>query len=149
LKGNGLASHFSSNTEMWETPQWLFDELNEEFDFDLDVCATAENAKCKRYFSPEEDGLSQEWRGKCWCNPPYGKTISRWLSKAVASCQEGALVVCLVPSRTDTAWWHHYVMKASEIRFFRGRLVFRETGDRPAQSTAPFASAVVVFRAAE
>lgn len=72
---------FSSKTDQWETPQWLFDELNKEFEFTLDVCATADNAKCKEFFSPEDDGLSQDWRGVCWMNPPYGRKISEWIEK--------------------------------------------------------------------
>lgn len=96
--------HFKSNRDDWETPQWLFDELNSEFGFDLDVCADKMNAKCTRYFSRETDGLSQTWHGTCWMNPPYGREIGRWMAKAYESSQEGATVVCLVPARTDTKW---------------------------------------------
>ncbi|MDT2259631.1 DNA N-6-adenine-methyltransferase [Paenibacillus larvae] len=103
--------HYSSKTDMWETPQNLFDRLNEEFKFDLDVCAIPENAKCKRYFTPSEDGLKQEWKGACWMNPPYGRQIGKWIAKAYESSLAGATVVCLVPSRTDTKWWHGYCMK--------------------------------------
>ena len=136
-----LACQFSSATDLWSTPQWLFNELNEEFGFDLDVCALQENAKCPRYFRPEEDGLKQLWTGRCWMNPPYGEEIGLWVHKAWQSALDGALVVCLLPARTDTAWWHDYVMEAAEIRFLRGRLKF---GD--ADNSAPFPSAVVVFR---
>ncbi|ETK27382.1 phage N-6-adenine-methyltransferase [Paenibacillus larvae] len=132
--------HYSSKTDMWETPQNLFDRLNEEFKFDLDVCAIPENAKCKRYFTPSEDGLKQEWKGACWMNPPYGRQIGKWIAKAYESSLEGATVVCLVPSRTDTKWWHGYCMKG-EIRFIRGRLKF---GGSP--HNAPFPNAVVIFR---
>lgn len=135
-----LAVHFSSASDMWETPQNFFDELNAEFGFEVDVCATPENAKCARYFTPEQDGLAQEWTGTCWMNPPYGRQISKWVRKAYESAQKGATVVCLLPARTDTSWWHDYCMKG-EIRFVRGRLKFGN-----ASENAPFPSAVVVFR---
>lgn len=133
--------HFSSATDVWATPQSLFDELNAEFGFTLDVCAMPENAKCDRFFSPEMDGLTQAWTGVCWMNPPYGKTIGHWVRKAFESAAAGTTVVCLLPSRTDTAWWHEYVTKADEVRFVRGRLRFGN-----ASSGAPFPSAIVIFR---
>lgn len=109
----------SSNTDLWETPQDFFDKLNEEFHFDLDVCALPENAKCEKYFTPEQDGLFKEWRGTCWMNPPYGRKIGAWVQKAYeTSAHEGGTVVCLLPARTDTAWWHDYAMKG-EVRFIR------------------------------
>ena len=135
-----MAVHFSSETDEWPTPQDFFDRLNEEFHFELDVCATHENAKCPRYFTRRENGLLQQWTGVCWMNPPYGREIGQWVKKAYESALGGATVVCLLPSRTDTAWWHDYCMKG-EIRFVRGRLKF---GD--ASENAPFPSAVVVFR---
>lgn len=134
--------HFSSRTDLWPTPQSLFDELHSEFGFTLDVCAMPDNAKCPRYFTPETDGLSQEWTGVCWMNPPYGRTIGRWVRKAFESAAAGATVVCLLPARTDTAWWHEFVVKADEVRFVRGRLRFGV-----AAAGAPFPSAIVVFRA--
>ncbi len=82
---SGLKVHFSSRRKNWETPQTLFDTLNEEFDFELDVCAASENAKCKKYYSPTEDGLKQEWKGVCWMNPPYGREIGKWMKKAFES----------------------------------------------------------------
>jgi len=132
---------FSSQTDLWETPQDLFDKLDAEFGFTLDVCALPENAKCRRYFTPEEDGLRQKWTGTCWMNPPYGRQIGLWVRKAFEAAQEGATVVCLLPARTDTRWWHEYVMRAAEIRFLRGRLRFGG-----ARNPAPFPSVVVVFR---
>ena len=136
-----LAVHFSSATDQWPTPQFLFDALDAEFAFELDVCASAEHAKCKRYFSPEVDGLKQLWVGNCWMNPPYGRGIGLWVQKAHESAQQGALVCCLLPARTDTKWWHRYVMRASEVRFLSGRLRFGN-----ATSGAPFPSAIVIFR---
>jgi phage N-6-adenine-methyltransferase len=136
-----LAVHFSSKTCVWETPKDLFEKLNREFGFTVDVCALPENAKCERYFTPAENGLKQEWRGACWMNPPYGREIGEWVKKAYQASLCGATVVCLLPARTDTSWWHDYVMDATEIRFVHGRLRF--VG---AKSSAPFPSAVVVFR---
>ena len=132
---------FSSSTDLWATPQRFFDEWNQVFRFTLDVCATAENAKCARYFDAAQDGLAQDWSGDvCWMNPPYGREIGRWVRKAQAEAQRGATVVCLLPARTDTAWWHDYVVKSAEVTFIRGRLKF---GD--AKNSAPFPSAVAVF----
>lgn len=132
--------HFSSASDMWSTPQDLFDRLNAVFGFTLDVCATAENTKCKRFYGPYQDGLQQVWEGVCWMNPPYGRTIRRWMQKAYESSARGATVVCLIPARTDTAWWHDYAMRG-EIEFLRGRLKF---GGH--KNSAPFPSAIVVFR---
>ncbi len=134
--------HFSSETDEWPTPGNLFAELDAEFRFTLDVCASADNAKCERYFDRRMNGLTQTWTGMCWMNPPYGRTIGLWIRKAHESSMEGATVVCLIPARTDTEWWHKYVVKADEVRFVRGRLRFGN-----ATSGAPFPSAIVVFRA--
>lgn len=131
---------FSSRADDWETPQWLFDQLNAEFGFTLDVCATPDNAKCERYYTKAEDGLAQDWSGVCWMNPPYGREIGRWIEKAYESSLGGVTVVCLLPSRTDTKWWHEYVMRG-EVLFLRGRLKFGGS-----KNSAPFPSAVVVFR---
>jgi len=129
----------SSNSDRWETPQKLFDELNQKYNFELDVCALPENAKCENYFTPEVDGLKQDWTGVCWMNPPYGREIGKWMKKALESSRNGAIVVCLVPARTDTAWWHDYAMKG-KIEFIRGRLKFGNS-----KNSAPFPSAIVVF----
>ena len=131
---------FSSKTDLWATPQSFFDDLDSEFGFELDVCALPSNAKCERYFTPADDGLSQTWRGVCWMNPPHGKEIGLWMRKAYLSSRQGATVVCLVPARTDTRWWHDYAMRG-QIRFIKGRLKF---GD--AKANAPFPSAVVIFQ---
>jgi phage N-6-adenine-methyltransferase len=134
--------HFSSATCEWATPPDLFAELDAEFHFDLDVCATVENAKCPRFFTREQDGLEQRWEGRVWMNPPYGRTINLWIRKAWESVQNGEaeVVVCLVPARSDTAWWHDYCEDA-EVTRLRGRLRFGG-----AKNSAPFPSAVVVFR---
>src|SRR6266481_4639265 len=107
----------------WEPPQEFFNKLDDEFHFELDVCAQDSNHKCERYITPEMDGLICEWYGRCWMNPPYGREIGKWVRKAWSESQRGCLVVCLVPARTDTAWWHDYCIKG-EIRFIRGRLKF-------------------------
>lgn len=134
---NGL---FTSNTDLWSTPQDFYEKLKQEFDFQVDVCALPENAKCDKYFTPDEDGLQQEWSGICWMNPPYGRQINRWVKKAYEShLNNGATVVCLLPARTDTRWWHDYCMKG-EIRFVKGRLKFGGS-----KNSAPFPSAVVIF----
>jgi len=130
--------HFSSATDMWETPQSLFDELNLEFAFTCDVCSTDENKKCEYHFTPKDDGLAMLWGGVCWMNPPYGREIGKWMRKAYES-RLTATVVCLVPARTDTAWWWDYAMRG-EIRFIRGRLKFGGHSN-----SAPFPSAIVIF----
>lgn len=129
---------FTSNTDLWATPQDFYDSLNEEFHFELDVCALPDNAKCKKYFTPDMDGLRQEWTGTVWCNPPYGRKIGKWVEKAYKS---DCTVVMLLPARTDTAWFHEYIYGKAEIRFVRGRLKFGG-----AKQSAPFPSMVVIFR---
>lgn len=129
---------FSSKTDIWETPQDFFDKLNEEFHFQTDVCALPENAKCKHFYTPEQDGLAQKWSGVCWCNPPYGRQIGKWVRKASES---KATTVMLIPARTDTAWFHDYIYGKAEVRFVRGRLRFSD-----AKVNAPFPCMVVVFR---
>jgi phage N-6-adenine-methyltransferase len=131
---------FSSDRKDWETPLELFRMLDTEFGFELDVCALPTNAKCAAFFSPQVDGLRQQWRGVCWMNPPYGSAIGDWMAKAYISSLQGATVVCLVPARTDTRWWHDFAMRG-EIRFLQGRLNFGG-----GQNSAPFPSAVVIFR---
>lgn len=131
---------FSSASDEWATPQWLFDQLDQEFRFTLDPCATPESAKCDRYYTQADNGLKRDWGTESvFMNPPYSE-VSDWMARAFGASIEGATVVCLVPSRTDTGWWHDYAMKA-EIRFIRGRLRF---GD--AEHGAPFPSAIVIFR---
>jgi phage N-6-adenine-methyltransferase len=131
---------FTSATCEWETPQAFFDKLNEEFGFTLDACATPENAKCPHYFTKEQDGLAQSWTGRVWMNPPYGREIGKWVRKAYEEAQNGCTVVCLLPARTDTAWWHDYCAKG-EVHFVRGRLKFGGS-----KWNAPFPNAVVVFK---
>jgi len=138
-----LAVHFSSKSNEWETPQDFFDELDKEFHFTLDPCATHKNAKCKKYYTKEEDGLKQDWGGETvFCNPPYGREIAKWVRKCYEEAQKpNTTVVMLIPARTDTSYFHDYIYGKAEIRFIRGRLKF---GD--GTSPAPFPSMVVIFR---
>lgn len=133
---------YSSKSDDYGTPQKLFDELNAEFNFDVDVCASVDNAKCRRYFSKEENGLAQNWNDfrTCWMNPPYGRQIINWVKKAYETSLGGSTVVCLLPARTDTKWFHEYCLKG-DIRFLRGRLKFND-----GKNSAPFPSMIVVFR---
>ena len=119
------SSLFTSNTVEWETPQALFDQLNEEFRFTLDPCATAENAKCRKYYTKEQDGLLQDWTGETvYCNPPYGRQMGRWIEKCYEHWLSGGVAVMLIPARTDTKAFHEYIYGKAEIRFIRGRLRF-------------------------
>ena len=135
--------HYSSKTVEWQTPQWLFDQLNAEFNFTVDVCATPENAKCQRHYTLEEDGLAQNWGGEiAYCNPPYGREMPKWIQKAHESARQGATVIMLLPARTDTKAFHDHILGHAEIRFLRGRLKFGN-----AKAGAPFPSMVVIYRA--
>lgn len=134
----------SSLTDQWATPQSFFDELDKEFGFTLDACASKWNHKVDNYFDEQTNALIQDWTGIVWMNPPYGRTIKHWMKKAYESSRGGATVVCLIPARTDTAWWHDYAAKG-EVRFIRGRIKFvDESGN--GTNPAPFPSAVVIFR---
>jgi site-specific DNA-methyltransferase (adenine-specific) len=133
----------SSNSEEWATPPAFFAALDAEFHFTLDPCATRKNAKCSRFYTIEDDGLTQNWGGqRVFCNPPYGRKIGAWVRKAYEESRKpGTLVVMLIPARTDTAYFHDYIYhKAKEVRFIRGRLHFNE-----AENAAPFPSMVVIF----
>ncbi len=134
--------HLSSATDDWATPVDFFKAQDAIHHFTLDVCASADNAKCAKYFTRETNGLAQNWGGEiCWMNPPYGRTIAQWMKKAYEESQQrGASVVCLVPARTDTRWWHEYAMKG-RIQFIRGRLKFSG-----AKFNAPFPCALVIFK---
>lgn len=131
--------HFSSETDNWATPQEFFDKLNSVFEFTLDPCASAKNAKAPKYYTAEDDGLAQNWDGeRVFMNPPYGRGIGDWVKKA---SETKGLVVCLVPARTDTKWWHNYVAGGgADIHFLAGRLKFGGS-----KNSAPFPSAVLVY----
>jgi len=134
---------FSSETDLWSTPKDFFLTINKEFNFGLDVCADDQNHKCLDYFTKEQNGLSKNWADyannkACWMNPPYGREISKWIKKAYES---NCLVVGLLPARTDTRWFHDYVLNKAEIRFIKGRLKFGES-----DNSAPFPSMLVIWR---
>lgn len=134
--------HFSSKSNEWATPQHFFDALNEEFKFTLDPCATKENAKCKKFFTEDVNGLVQSWDNEIvFCNPPYGRGLKNWVKKA--SEAEGGVVVMLIPARTDTQYFHSYIYKKKnvEVRFLKGRLKFGDS-----ENSAPFPSMVVIFK---
>ena len=136
---------FSSQRTDWETPQALFDSLDAEFHFTLDPASTDANAKCKKHFTPREDGLLQSWAGETvFCNPPYGRSLPLWIEKAAKEARKGATVVMLIPARTDTKAFHDHVYNKAEIRFLRGRLKFGLGG--VTSDAAPFPSMIVVFR---
>lgn len=134
---------FSSKTDMWSTPQKFYDKLNDEFNFTLDPCATEDNAKCDNFFTVDDDGLKQDWSGNIvFCNPPYGRAIKDWVKKSYEeSLKNNTTVVMLIPSRTDTIYFHDFIYGKAEIRFIKGRLKF---GD--AKNSAPFPSVVVIYR---
>jgi site-specific DNA-methyltransferase (adenine-specific) len=133
---------FSSVRTDWETPFDLFNKLNEEFHFTLDVCATENNKKCENYFSPEQNGLIQNWSGVCWMNPPYGKEISSWVEKAYNEniMERTDRIVALLPARTDTQYFHKFIYNIAEIRFLKGRIKF--VG---AKYSAPFPSMICIW----
>ena len=144
---------FSSTSNEWQTPHAFYDKLDATFSFDLDPCATPLTAKCEKYFTPKENGLLQDWSGhRVFMNPPYGRGVDKWLKKAFEeSATPHTTVVCLIPARTDTKYWHKYCMKADEIYFVKGRLKFvqqqvTDTAITTCCNAAPFPSAVVVFR---
>ena len=134
---------FSSKTNIWSTPKDFFDKLNDEFNFTLDPCALPENAKCKHFYTPIENGLIQDWSGETvFCNPPYGKELYKKKKKCYTeSRNRNTTVVMLIPVRTDTKYFHEYIYnKARDIRFIKGRLKFGNS-----KNSAPFPSMVVIF----
>ena len=134
---------FSSHKSEWETPPELFNPLNDEFHFTLDVCATPLNTKCQSFYTKQTNGLVRPWTGTCWCNPPYGREIAKWTQRA--ALRTATTTVLLIPARTDTKWWHDHIMAANEIHLIKGRVRFLING-KPAPYPAPFPSAIAVFR---
>jgi len=133
-----------SNKDDWETPKDLYAVLNTEFNFSLDPCCSKETAKCSSYYTIEDDGLSKDWKGTVFMNPPYGRGIINWIKKAKEESDKGSTVVCLIPARTDTKWWHTYCMKSAEIRLLTKRLTFEGANNK-----ATFPAAIIVFRQGE
>ena len=117
---------FSSKSILWETPQAFSDSLNQRYCFTTDVCAVKQNAKCRHFYTPQEDGLKQQWRGRCWMNPPYGREIGKWLENAYQESLKGCLVVALLPARTDTRWYHQFINNQANVtvKFLQRRIKF-------------------------
>ena len=134
---------FSSNSDEWSTPSDVFDRLNNEFNFNLDACATDFNHKCQNYFTQAENGLKQSWGGyRVFCNPPYSN-ISEWVKKAYYESYKADTLICLlIPARTDTRYFQEYILHRAEIRFIKGRLHFNNS-----KTGAPFPSMIVIYRA--
>lgn len=144
MRKSSMAVITSTGKDDWETPKEFYDALDAEFQFTLDVCATSENAKCTRYFTPEDDGLQKDWAGEtAFCNPPYSnRAQDKWVEKCfMESRKPNTTVVALLPARTDTARFHRYILHKAEIRFVRGRIKF--VG---ASAGAPFPSMVVIWK---
>lgn len=137
----------SAKSIEWGTPPEIFEPLHKEFNFTLDVCASEGNKKCEKYYSKMEDGLFQNWSGEiCWMNPPFGRLVQLWVKKALEESLSGATVVCLIPAKTNTNWWHELVIGRAEIRFVRGRIKFIRDGKQTTQAL-PWPMAVLIYRA--
>lgn len=136
---------FSSNSDEWATPEDFFNMINQEFHFNLDPCATSENHKCEKFFTMEQNGLNMDWGGyRVFCNPPYSN-VAEWVAKCYEEgCKENTLVCMLIPARTDTRYFHDYILNRSEVRFIKGRLKFGQS-----KNPAPFPSMLVVFYGAK
>lgn len=146
---------FSSKNQEWETPDDLFKMLDMEFNFQMDLAANEENAKCKVFVTEEMDSLKFDWLNnfgtRCmWLNPPYGRGIKDWIKKCDEEAQKGAKIVALLPARTDTKWFHNHIYRKYEVRFLKGRIYFEINGkpilDKNGKPTAaPFPSMIVIF----
>lgn len=136
-----LEKRFESASVEWPTPDSVFQPLDAEFHFTLDVCANSDNTKCASFFTKEQNGLGQGWSGICWMNPPYGNEVPKWIKKAIGETKNGATTVALIPARTNTEWWHKLVMGNAEVRFVRGRPKFGDS-----KHGLPFPLAILIFR---
>lgn len=159
--GHFQERYTSSSKHDWETPQWLFDALNAEFDFALDAAASKVNAKCHRWLGPggvREDALACNWyraanpildnlTTSVFCNPPYGRDIERWYKKAYEeSRQKGTIVVLLVNANTETTYWRDYVWPhAAEVRFISGRVGFCHPKEPDLATKQTKGSALIVW----
>ena len=139
----GATALFAANRQDWETPKDLFDALNAEFHFTVDVCANEQNRKVRKFWTEEQDGLKQPWDSEVvWCNPPYGRSVEQWVKKAAE--RSAKIAVLLLPARTDTRWFHEYIYQKAEVRFLKGRVRF--VG---AKYNAPFPCMIVIFKRQE
>jgi len=135
---------YNGNGREWATSPEIFDPLHAEFDFTLDPCSTPSNAKCRKFYTEADNGLTQTWgRESVFMNPPYGREIYAWTKKARESAAAGALVVGLLPASTDLRWWHDDVIGHAEVRFIRGRVRFLTGG--PYRASGFSASVVVIW----
>lgn len=137
---------YSSRTEHWGTPPNLFAALNAIYNFQLDAAASDQNALCPHYFTPKQNALLQDWStyGRVWLNPPYGRTIGQWMEKTYEQSRKGCIIVALVPARTDTRWWHEFVVDKAGITFLKGRLKYVDhVGNQT--GSAPFPSAILTY----
>lgn len=139
--------HFSSESDEWESPKNVFHFYNKLFNFSLDAAATIENSLCSNYFTKENNSLEQDWNkyGNIWCNPPYGKLIGKFIEKGYEESKKGCSIVFLIPARTDTKYWHNFCSKG-EVFFIKGRLSFKNKTNLLKNISAPFPSAIVIFR---
>ena len=136
--------HFMSESNEWATPQDFFNKLNNEFNFTLDPCCTKETAKCKKYYTIEDDGLSQDWSNEIvFMNPPYGRKTGKWIEKAYNESLKGAIVVCLIPARPETGYWWNYIWGKAKVRFIKKRMVFGKNG--VFKNAAPFPSCIIIY----
>lgn len=147
-----IAAMTSTGKDDWETPHWLFDKLNAEFHFTLDPCCTHQTAKCRKHYTPAENGLIQDWGGEIvFCNPPYSRKTSTnpgqiaWVQKCAAEAQKpNTTVVALLPARTDTELFHSYIYGKAEIRFLKGRMSFLDNGKETGKPL--FGSMICIWR---
>lgn len=136
-------SLYSSKSCEWSTPIEFFNNLDSKYNFTLDPCSTDYNHKCSNYFTIKENGLIKSWKGyRVFMNPPYGRDICKWVKKAYdENLKNGTFIVCLLPSRTDTKWFHDYIYNKHEIIFLKGRLKFNDS-----KNSAPFPSMLVIMK---
>ena len=147
MKGGFGKDKFKSKGNELGTPHEFFERLDDEFHFTLDPCASPSNHKCENYFTEEVNGLEQDWSNDVvWMNPPFGNNLKDWVKKAYNEAQNGAVVVSLIPVRSNTNWWHSYCMKAKEIRLIRGRIKFIANNGEPYSHGLPYPLALVIFQ---
>ena len=138
----------SLDSTIWGTPPEIFDPINKEFRFTLDVCATKDNAKCAKFYTTEQNGLLQNWANEiCWCNPPYGRDVVLWCKKALAESYNNSTTILLIPCKTNTNWWHDTVIPFAEIRFLRGRVKFVYSDGEQSKQALPWPLAFVIYKA--
>lgn len=140
---------FSSASDLWGTPPEVFRQLDEVYNFQLDAASSDDNCLCPCHFTVKDNGLEQDWYPyrRVWLNPPYGRTIGFWMRKAYEESRKGCIVVCLVPARVDTRWWHDWVLDKTSVTFFKGRLKYTRLADDSGSpgGGAPFPSALVIY----